>query len=168
MSRRVIFIAVLYSILVIIFKLIIILGGYQLTRFGFYYSHILTVFCIIPFMMLAIQQVRDKELGGKISGKNAFAAGLSVAAIAVIILSVYAYIEFEWKFKDLSVEYYHSNDFLEVLKRNKNVKEVDYPKIINDQITGLSAMKAVTAKLFSFMFISASSAFICAVFMKKS
>jgi hypothetical protein len=168
MSKRVIFIGIIYSILVIVFKIYIILEGYQLTRFGFYYSHVLSVFCIIPFIILAIRQVRDKDLGGKISGKNAFAIGLSVAAVAVILLSVYAYIEFEWKFRNLSVEYYHSNDFLEVLKKSKNVKSENYPKIIEDQIAGLSAIKAVTAKLFSFMFISGSSAFVCAVFMKRN
>ncbi|MGZ3884232.1 MAG: DUF4199 family protein [Bacteroidia bacterium] len=168
MSKRVVFIAFLYSVLVIIYKLIIILGGYQLTRFGFYYSHILSVFFVIPFIMLAIQQVRDKDLGGTISGKNAFAAGLGVAAIAVILLSIYSYIEFEWKYRELAIEYYNSADFLEVIKRNKNVKPDAYPKIISDQIAGLSAIKAVTAKVFSFMFISASSAFICAVFMKRN
>ncbi len=167
MNKRVVFIGISYSALVIIYKLIIILGGYQLTKFGFFYSHIISVFAIIPFMLLAIQQVRDKDTGGSISGKEAFGAALGVAGISIIFLSTYTYIEFEWKLKDLSIQYYNSLDYLEFLKGNKNLKVADHGKIIAAQIENLSAMKAVTAKLFSFLLISCSSAFMCGVFMRK-
>ena len=167
MNKKVVVIGIVYSVLVIIYKLIIILGGHQLTKFGFFYSHILSVFAIIPFMYLAVRLVRDKDSGGELSGKEAFAAALGVAGIAIIILSVYTYIEFEWKLKGLSAQYYNSLDYLEFLKGNKNVKPTDYQRIIDAQIESLSAMKAVTAKLFSFLLISISSAFMVGVFARK-
>lgn len=168
MNKRVLFISLIYCVLVIIYKLIILLGGYQLTKFGFYYSHIISVFAIIPFMVLAIQQVRDKDMGGQIGGRNAMAVAMTIAAVAMIILSAYQYIEFEWKLKELSVQYYNGAEYLDFLKKNPQIKAADYPKIIADNIAGLSAFKAITAKLFSFLFISISSAFITAVFMKKN
>ena len=168
MSKRVLYTALAYSILVIIYKLIILLGGYQLTKFGFYYSHIISVFAIIPFIVIAIKLVRDKDMGGFISGRVALAVGMNLAAISLVILSLYQYIEFEWKLKDLSVEYYNSAEYLEFLKSNKQVKPENYSKIIADNTASLSAFKSITAKLISFLFISLSSSFICAVFMKKN
>jgi len=168
MNKRVLYIGLTYSILVIIYKLIIVLGGYQLTKFGFYYSHILSVFAIIPFMVFAIKQVRDKDLGGVIAGRNAMAVGMTVAAIAMVILSAYQYIEFEWKLKELSIQYYNGAEYLEFLKKNPKIKAEMYPKIIEENIAALSAFKAITAKLFSFLFITVSTAFISAVFMKKN
>lgn len=167
MNKRVITLALIYSVLVIIYKLIILLGGYQLTRFGFYYSHVISVFFIFPFIFLAIKQIRDNENGGVIGGREAIKVGLSVSALSLVVISLYSYIEFEWKLRDLSVQYYNSNMYLEFLKGIPNVKPEDYPKIISDNILGLSAFRAVTAKLFSFLLITASFSFIIAVFMKK-
>ncbi len=119
-------------------------------------------------MALAIKQVRDKENGGIIKGKEAAKIGMSIAVVALVILSAWWYFEFEWKIKELSVQYYNGKDYLEFLKRIPKVKAEDYPKIIEENIAALSAFKAVTAKLFSFLFVSISGAFMCAVFLKKS
>lgn len=168
MNKRVLFTAFAYCIFVIIFKLIILLGGFTLTRFGFYYSHVVSVFLVIPFMIIAIKLIRDKDLGGKIGGREAIKVALGVAGVAIIILSVYNYIEFEWKLKELSKQYYASEEYLSFLKRNPKIKPELYPKIIEENTIGLSSFRAVTAKLFSFLIISSGSAFITAVFMKKS
>jgi hypothetical protein len=168
MNKRAINLAIIYSVLVIIYKLIILLGGYQLTRFGFYYSHIISVFAIIPFMIIAIKQVRDKDYGGIIGGRQALNIGMTVAGLSVLILSIYHYVEFEWKLKDLSVSYYNSVEYLNFLKSNKQVKPENYQAIIDNNIASLSGFKAVTAKLFSFLLITLSTAFICAVFMKRT
>jgi hypothetical protein len=168
MNKRVIYIGIIYSVAVIIFKLAIIFTGNQLTKFGFFYSHMLTVFAVIPFMFIAVKLVRDKDMGGVITGKQALTAGMGVVAIGMIILSIYNYIEFELVMKDMSIQYYHSNDYLEFLKTNKAVKVEEYPKIIESQIKDLSAAKAMTAKLFSLLLIGLSSAFMCGVFLRKS
>ena len=167
MNRRSLYLGLTYSILVIIYKLIILLGGYSLTKFGFYYSHFVSVLFIIPFMIYAVKAVRDKDRGGVLGGRDAIRVALGVFGISVIILSVYTYIEFEWKMHEISVEYYNSADYLEFLKRQPKITPAMFPKIIEENIGALSAMKAVTAKLFSFFLISFSFAFITAVFMKR-
>jgi hypothetical protein len=168
MNKRALYLGLIYSILVIIYKLIILLGGYQLTKFGFYYSHFLSVVFIIPFMIIAIKQVRDKDQDGIIAGRDAIKIALGVFGVSVIILSVYTYIEFEWKMREISVIYYNSADYLEFLKKQSKITPEMYPKIIGENVGALSAMKAVTAKLFSFFLLSFSFAFIISVFMKKS
>jgi hypothetical protein len=168
LNKRPLYIGIAYSVMVIIYKLIILLGGYQFTKFGFFYSHILSVFFIIPFMAIAIKMVRDKDKGGRIGGKEALKVAMTVAAVAILILSVYHYFEFEFKLKELSVQYYNSSNYLDFLKSIPRVKPENYSKIIEENVASLSAFKAVTAKLFSFLFICLSSSFVCAVFMKKS
>jgi len=167
MNKRSLYLGISYSILVIIYKLIILLGGYSLTKFGFYYSHAVSGLLILPFMIIAIKLVRDKDNGGVISGRDAIKVGLSVFGISIIILSVYTYVEFEWKLKDISQQYYNSVEYLEFLKRQTKLKPEQYPVVIKEVTESLSAMKAVTAKLFSSFLISVSFAFIAAVFMKK-
>ncbi len=167
MNKRALYLGLTYSILVIIYKLIIILGGYQLTKFGFYYSHFVSVAFIIPFMIIAVKLVRDKDMGGVISGKDAIRIALGVFGISVIILSAFTYFEFEWKMREISIQYYNSADYLEFLKKQTKVTPAMYPKIIEGNINELSAVKAVTAKLFSFFLISFSFAFVTAVFMKR-
>jgi len=89
MNRRAFILGIIYSVCVIIYKLVIILSGQQLTTFGFYYSHIISVFMIIPFMIMAVKYVRDVERGGMIGGRDALKVGLTIFGISVIILSCY-------------------------------------------------------------------------------
>lgn len=172
MNKRALNIGLLYCIVVIIYKLIILLGGFTLTRFGFYYSNIVAIFMIIPFFVLAIQQVRDKDFGGMISGKDAVRMALTVLAVAAVVLSLYNYIEFNWKFRDIAVQYYNSPEYLKILndwqvKSPDKVKIENFSTIINEQITALSAGKATTGKLFPLVLIGLSGAFITAMIMKR-
>jgi hypothetical protein len=172
MNKRALIFGLIYSIVVVIYKLIIIFSGQQLTTFGFYYSHIISVFAIIPFMIIAVKQVRDIDYGGVISGKEALKLGLTVFGVAVVILSLYTYIEFEWKLKEISVDYYNGPEYHEFLERQSaanpaKLNQSMYKGIIDENIAALSPMKAVTAKLFSFFLLSFSFSFIIAVFMKR-
>jgi len=173
MNKRALIIGLIYSVVVIAFKLFILLGDYTLTKFGFYYSNIVAIFLIIPFFMLAIYLVREKDFGGIISGKDAIRMALTVLAVAAVILTVYNYIEFNWKFKEIATQYYNSSEYLTVLrdmqsKMPDKIKTEDFPKIIQEQIAALSAGKATTGKLFPLVLIGLSGAFICSVFMKRS
>jgi hypothetical protein len=173
MNRRALIVALVYCVAVIIFKLIILLGGYTLSRFGFYYSHTVSVFFLIPFLFLAIYQVREKDLGGVIGGKEAVRVALTVVAVAAIILSLYHYIEFKWKYGEIAFNYYHSEEYLNILKEQlarhpDKLKASDFPKIVENQIAELSAFRAATARLTPLVFIGLSGAFIAAVFMKRS
>lgn len=167
MNRRSLYLGLAYSISVIIFKLIIVLGGYSLTKFGFYYSHALSGLFILPFMILAVKMVRDKDNGGVIGGREAIKVALGVFAVSIIILSAYTYFEFEWKLRDISLQYYNGPDYLDFLKHQDKLKPEQYPAVIKEVSESLSPMKAVTAKLLSSFLISVSFAFITAVFMKK-
>lgn len=172
MNRRAFTIGLIYSSLVIIFKLILLLGGYALKDFGFYYSHIISVFFLVPFLFLAIYQVREKDRGGIIGGREAVRVALTVLAVSALVLSIYNGIELNWKFRDLSVEYYRSNEYLEILKKQQarypdKIKDSDFPRIVEEQIASLSAFRSTTAKLFPLMLIGLSSTFVAAVFLKR-
>jgi hypothetical protein len=173
MNKKALWFGLIYCVAVIIFKLVIILGGYTLTKFGFYYSHILSVFFIVPFLFIAVYMVREKDRGGIIGGKESVRIALTVVAVAIIGTGIYNYIEFDWKFKDISSEYYRSAEYLNILKAQQvqqpdKLKTEDFPKIIEEQISGLSAFKATTGKIIPLLFIGLTGAFITAVMMKKS
>mgnify|MGYP000445097292 CR=1 FL=1 len=172
MNKRALILGIIYSVCVIIYKLIIILSGQQLTNFGFYYSHFISVLMIIPFMIIAIKYVRDVENGGFITGRDAMKTGLTIFGVSVIILSCYTYIEFIWKLQEISVQYYNGPDYLEYLNRmaKANPSKLNpgmFRGIIDENIAALSPMKAVTAKLFSFFLLSFAFSFIITVFMKR-
>ncbi len=169
MNKKALIYGVAYCIFVIIFKLVVLLGGYYSTKFGFYFAHITTVFLIIPFYIIGIKNIRDNDNYGIIAGKEAMRIALTIFAVSAVLLSVYNYIEFEWKGKQLAIEYYKSQQFMEFLKSNVKIKVEDYQKIIIEQIqlSETSAFKATTGKLFSFMLIGLTSAFICSVFLKR-
>jgi hypothetical protein len=172
MNKRALIVGLIYCLVVIIFKLVILLGGYTLTRFGFYYSNVVGVFLIIPFFIIAIHQVREKDFGGIISGRDAVRMALTVLAVSMIVLSIYNYIEFNWKYKELAIEYYNSPEYLQILKdwsakQPDKIKIDDFPNIIQEQIGALSAGKATTGKLFPLILIGLSGAFICGLAMKR-
>lgn len=172
MNKRALIIGLIYCIAVIVFKLVILLGGYALTKFGFYYSGIVSIFAIIPFFVLAIYLVREKDYAGVISGRDAVRMALTVLAVSAIVLSIYNYIEFNWKFREIAIEYYNSSDYDEVLKNMQakmpdKIKTEDFPKIKKEQIEALSAGKATTGKLFPLVLIGLSGAFVSAMIMKR-
>lgn len=172
MNRRALIIGIFYCLTIIAFKLYILLGGYTLTKFGFYYSNIVGVFLILPFYWLAIKQVRDNEMGGVIGGKEAVRVSLTVLAVGVVLLSIYNFIEFTWKYKDISIQYYNSTEYLGVLQDMQarypgKIKTEDFPKIIDEQIAALSAMKATTGKIFPLLLIGLSGSFIMSAIMKR-
>ena len=176
MNRRALIIGLLYCIAAISFKLILLLGGYLISNFGFYYSHFISVLAIIPFLFVAVYLAREKDAGGSIGGRDAIRVGLTVVAVAVVLMSVYNYIEFKWKGGEMAHLYYNSQAYLEVLKKQAlmypdKVKADNFPAIIREQIdtqTGQTAFKAATAKLVPLVFLGLSGAFIAAVFMKRS
>lgn len=170
MNKRSLRLGLLYALLVILFKLYLVLSGEALSRFGFLYSGISAVFLILPFYVLLLKQIRDKDLGGMISGREAFRHCLGLFVVAVVCISVYHYIEFSLYGQSLAEQYYNSEQFLEYLKSRKSIKPEDYQQIIRDQIenAGSSAFKATTAKLFSYLLIGISGAFVVSVFMKRA
>ncbi len=172
MNKKALYFGLIYSLCFIIYKLIILLGGFTLTKFGFYYATITGVLFILPFFFLAIYLVREKDYGGIIGGKESIRIALTILAVALVITSIYNYIEFEWKFKEIAIGYYNSSEYLDILKDQQvrfpnKIKVEDFPKIVSDQISELSAFKSVTGKLIPFMFFGLSGAFMAAVLLKR-
>ncbi|MDI1354955.1 MAG: DUF4199 domain-containing protein [bacterium] len=173
MNKRALIYGCIYAALVIIFKLVILLGGYTLTKFGFYYSNVVSILFIFPFFYLGIQQTRDKDLGGIISGRDSIKLALTILSISVIFVSMYNYIEFNWKYKDIAIEYYNSRDYFNILTAQQiahpdKLKVENFPKIIEEQISDLSAFKATTGKLIPMLFFGFGGAFVMAMFLKRS
>lgn len=166
MNKKALVIAFLYSFAVIGFKMFIWLGGHTFTDFYFKYAHILSVLAIIPFLLMVIKWVRDKDNSGIISGKEAMRMALIVVGVSAILLSVYNYIEFKYSLEDYA-NYYKSEKYLSFLQKDPKALKLGYDKIIEFQISQLSPFKAATGKLFPFLLISLSASFICAVFLKK-
>jgi ammonia channel protein AmtB len=168
MNKKALYYGLAYSAFYIAFKLFILVAGYSLTKFGYFYSNITAVILVIPFFYLAIKDVRDKSYGGFIRGKEALRIALTVFAVSAVLTSVYNYYEYEYSGKQLAIEYYNSDQFLDYMKR-MNVKSEEFSKIISEQIEKAqsSAFRATTGKLFSFLVIGLSSALIVATMMKK-
>jgi len=167
MNKKAILIGCIYAVVVIAYKLFIWKGGYMFSDFGFKYAHIVSVLAIIPFIIIAIKWVRDGEKGGVIGGKEAMRTAFVVVAISAIILSFYNYFEFKQNFEAFT-NYYRSDAYMTFLVKDPKAKEIGYEKIIEFQISQLSAFKATTGKLFPFMLLSLSASFITSVFMKRS
>lgn len=169
MNKKGLYYGIAYSIFVIAFKLFILLGGYSLSHFGWYYSNVTGVFLIIPFYYLAIKSVRDKDQNGFIGGREAMRIALTVFATGAVLVSVYNYFEFQYSGKAMAIEYYNSQQFLDFLKSQSKIKPENYSKIIEEQVKNseLSAFKATTGKLFSFMLIGISGAVIVSMSMRR-
>ena len=173
MNKRALVFGALYCLLYIIFKLVILLGGYTLSKFGYYYSVITGVFLIIPFFFFAIYQVREKDYNGVIGGREAVRIALTVLVIGLIGTTLYNYIEFNWKIKDLSVAYFKSEEFLDILKKEQvqhpdKLKAENFPSIIETKISELSAFRAATGKLVPLLFLGLGGAFTAAMFLKRA
>lgn len=172
MNKKALFYGLLYCLVIIVFKLSIILSGAMFSKFGFYYSIITGVFLIIPFFFAAIYHVRQKDHGGFMGGRESLRIGLTVLAVAMIGTSIYNYIEFTWK-ADEFVNYYNSSEYLNILKTQQlkhpdKLKVEDFPKIIKEQIDGVSAFRATTGKLVPLLLIGFSGAFVAAIVLKRA
>jgi hypothetical protein len=169
MNRRALFYALAYSVFVIAFKLYIVLGTNALNSFGFNWSQALVMFMIIPFYLLAIKAVRDKEQGGFITGREALRISLTVFAVSAIILSIYNYIEFQNWGRQLAAAYYNSETYLAFLKRQTKVKPDQFPKIISEQIAAAQngAFVATSVKLFGSLLIGVPGALFASLVMKR-
>jgi len=173
MNKRALINGCIYGLLFIIYKLVILLGGYTLSKFGFYYSNIIGMIFIWPFYYVTVKQARDKDYGGIISGREAVRLCLTVFATALIITSLYNYFEFNLAYKEIATRYYHSDEYLNILKVQQlkypdKIKIENFPAIVEEQIRDLSAFKATTGKLIPFMFVGLGGAFVTAMLMKRS
>ncbi len=163
--------AIAYALFVIIVKLVIIFGGFAITDFGFKYSHIITVFLIIPFILMAIKHERDKVMGGYIRGREGMKIGITVVMISAIILSIYSYIEFQVWWEDFSKAYYSSEKFYQAYenfyKTHPNLKKETFEKVVELNLNSMSAFQFMTVRLITFVLIGIACSFLCGVMLRK-
>ncbi|MEI6020882.1 MAG: DUF4199 domain-containing protein, partial [Bacteroidota bacterium] len=134
--------------------------------------NIVGIFFILPFLFLAVYWVREKDYNGFIGGREGVRVALTVLALSTVFISVYNYIEFAWKFKDIAIQYYNSNEYLGLLQKQQSLtpdklKPEDFPKIIAEQIAQLSPLKATTGKIIPMMMFGLSGSFVAALTLKK-
>lgn len=171
MNKRALNFGLIYCLIVIVFKIIILYSPYS--KFWFSYSYILSVFFILPFFILATKQVRDKEQGGIIAGKEVMRICLTVLAVGLVILSVYNYFEFSSdRFMEHAGMHYNSDEFRKLFEEQQQKSPVktpiDFETAVKQNLTDFSPLRATTLKLIPLIFIGFSGAFITAVFVKRS
>ncbi len=173
MNKRAFYFGLLYSLVVIIYKLIIFLGGYSFTKFGFYYSNLLSNLLILPFFFLCIYQVRNKDYKGYINGREAMRLAFTVLAVSMILISAYNYFELgSEKFRELAKGYYNSEEYRNILLSQQpnfpeQLKTENFPKIIDEQINGLSPFRAATFKLIPMLIFGLGGAFMASITLRK-
>jgi hypothetical protein len=172
MNKKALLYGILYSLVYIGFKLSVVLSGNMFSKFGFYYSIITAVLMMVPFLFLAVYHVRRKDGQGYISARDGMRIALTVLAVALVVTSIYNYVEFNWKMDEF-VSYYRSEHYLEDLKTMQQkypdkIRTEDFPRIIDEQISSLSAFKATTGKIFPMLLIGLGTAFAAAIMMKRT
>ena len=173
MNKRALYFGLLYSAVVIIYKLTIFLGGYAFTKFGFYYSNLVSNLLIVPFFFFCILQVRTKDYDGFINGREAIRLAFTVLAISMIIITGYNYFELgSEKFRELAVVYYNSDEYRNILLAQQpnfpeKLKTENFPKIISEQINGLSPFRAATFKLIPMLIFGLGGAFMASIVLRR-
>ena len=162
--------AIIYSVLVIAFKLFVFNSGMQMTKLGMY-SHILSLLLMTPFILLLVFLER-RNRAGQISGKAALQQGLIFASVAIIILSVFNYIFFQQELGAYIADYIQANApkslLAEAAKSGKTLSTVQIDKMVRGGIDDLSAFKDTTSKLFGMLIMGIFSSFIASVFFKNT
>lgn len=162
--------ALIYSLLVIVFKLYVFYSGLQMTKLGMY-SHILSLLVMLPFIFLLIFLLR-KEKGGDLSGKDAVKYALIFVSISAIVLSVFNYIFFQQELGTYIANYIQTQGPKSILeeaaKKGQKISTADVDKMIKGGIEELSAFKDTTSKLFSIIVFGIFSSFVSSIFIKRN
>ncbi|MEO8760195.1 MAG: DUF4199 family protein [Bacteroidia bacterium] len=162
--------AIVYSVLVIAFKLFIFNSGLQMTKLGMY-SHILSLLLITPFILTLVFLER-RSRGGQIGGKVALIVGLSFTVVSILILSVFNYIFFSQELGAYIAEYIRANAPKSILeeaaKKGKTLTTAQIDSMVQGGVDDLSAFKDTTSKLFGMLVMGIFSSFVASIFFKKT
>lgn len=162
--------ALIYSLLVIAFKLFVFHAGLQMTKLGTY-SHILSLLAMTPFVFVLVFLLR-KERGGEVSGKVALKHALIFVSMSAVILSVFNYVFFERELSTYIVQYIQTEVPKSIQeqaqKTGKPVSAAAMDKMINENIQNLSAFKDTTSKLFGIIIYGIFSSFVVSIFLRRN
>jgi hypothetical protein len=168
MNKRLIFFSLLYVLFTTSSICISFYGGYikQLNLVYF-----LTLLSFFPFVFIYLLQIRNKEYGGTISGKDAMKQALKMVMLSTLLLTIFQVVFFELDFKEYKINHIKSigPDILkkEITKGQLKAKVEDIPKILENDIKQVSLFAEVTATLFKTIFYGLFSSFISAIILKR-
>jgi len=168
MSKRLILFSTLYVAFTISSICISFYGGFikQLNLVYF-----LTLLSFLPFVFVYLLQLRNKDNGGVISGKDAMKQALKMVMLSTLLLTLFQVIFFELDFKDYKINHIRNigPEIIkqEITKGQLKAKIEDIPKILENDIKQVTLFAEVTATLFKTIFYGLFSSFISAMILKR-
>jgi hypothetical protein len=168
MNKRLILFSSLYIIFTIAAICISFYGGYikQLNLIYF-----LTLLSFLPFVFVFLLQLRNKDNGGIISGRDAMKQALKMVLLSTFLLTLFQIVFFEMDFRDYKINHIRAigPDIIkqEISKGQLKAKVEDIPKILENDIKQVTLFAEITATLFKTIFYGLFSSFISAMILKR-
>jgi predicted secreted protein len=168
MNKRLILFSSLYSVFTIVAICISFYGGYikQLNLIYF-----LTLLSFLPFVFVFLLQLRNKDNGGIISGRDAMKQALKMVLLSTFLLTLFQIVFFEMDFRDYKINHIRAigPDIIkqEISKGQLKAKVEDIPKILENDIKQVTLFAEITATLFKTIFYGLFSSFISAMILKR-
>ena len=168
MNKRLILFSSLYIIFTIAAICISFYGGYikQLNLIYF-----LTLLSFLPFVFVFLLQLRNKDNGGMISGRDAMKQALKMVLLSTFLLTLFQIVFFEMDFRDYKINHIRAigPDIIkqEISKGQLKAKVEDIPKILENDIKQVTLFAEITATLFKTIFYGLFSSFISAMILKR-
>jgi hypothetical protein len=168
MNKRLILFSSLYTVFTIVAICISFYGGYikQLNLIYF-----LTLLSFLPFVFVFLLQLRNKDNGGIISGRDAMKQALKMVLLSTFLLTLFQIVFFEMDFRDYKINHIRAigPDIIkqEISKGQLKAKVEDIPKILENDIKQVTLFAEITATLFKTIFYGLFSSFISAMILKR-
>jgi hypothetical protein len=168
MSKRLILFSLLYVLFTISSICISFYGGYVKQLNLIYFLSLLAFF---PFVFIFLLQLRNKDNGGIISGRDAMKQALKMVMLSSLLLTIFQIVFFELDFKDYKINHIRNigPEIIkqEITKGQLKAKVEDIPKILENDIKQVSLFAEITATLFKTIFYGLFSSFISAMILKR-
>jgi hypothetical protein len=168
MNKRLILFSSLYTVFTIVAICISFYGGYikQLNLIYF-----LTLLSFLPFVFVFLLQLRNKDNGGIISGRDAMKQALKMVLLSTFLLTLFQIVFFEMDFRDYKINHIRAigPEIIkqEISKGQLKAKVEDIPKILENDIKQVTLFAEITATLFKTIFYGLFSSFISAMILKR-
>ena len=168
MSKRLILFSLLYVFFTVSSICISFYGCYVKQLNLIYFLSLLAFF---PFVFIFLLQLRNKDNGGIISGRDAMKQALKMVLLSTLLLTIFQIVFFELDFKDYKINHIR-NIGPEIIKQEitngqLKAKVEDIPKILENDIKQVSLFAEITATLFKTIFYGLFSSFISAMILKR-
>ena len=169
MKNKLFLFALIYSGLVMVFKLWVFYSGNQLSSIGIY-SHLYSLVALTPFCFILVKLTREEQ-GGVIGGKEALKTSMRFVFLSAILLSLFNYVFFEMAMGEFMVKYIREVGpgklKEDLLKAKRPANDAEIQKQIDMAASQITAFKDTTFKLLSIIAFGVFASFISAVFLRR-